>query len=77
MCATCIYLPESPGSCIFVDNVYETTSESGGGKNSAFHKFMKYSVSIHLHSNCVKLFFLLRMNIFTLKSRNRNMFIAV
>lgn len=69
MCATYIYLPESPGSCIFVNNVYGTTSESGGGKSSAFHKFMKYSISIHLHSNSVKLSFLLRMNIFTLKNR--------
>lgn len=37
VCAIYIYLPETPGSCIFVDNVYEKTLKSGGGKNSAFH----------------------------------------
>lgn len=60
VCALYIYLVETPGSCIFVDNVYEKTSQSGG-KNSAFHEFMKYCISIHLHSsyNNISLKFLL------------------
>lgn len=83
MGALYIYLPETPGSCIFVDNVYETTSQSGGGKT--VHEFMKYYVSIHLHSSydnislkflffSAKLSFLLRISIFTLKTRQQDMF---
>lgn len=84
MYALYIYLPETPTTCIFVDNVYETTSQSDGGKNSAFHEFMKYRIPLHPNYDNISLkffpmmiSFLLTMNTFSLKSRQQDGFITL